>query len=583
MKLSTKIILPIILISALLILLAGCFGIPDDSPEYTPGTITGIIVAPCGNTTGESFSETSDSPEFWCYYCVEDWYLQAGVEVVLAYGEYEVATTTTDEFGVYTFTDVPPGKNYVITAYYPNNNIPLVKDVALELIEGGSFDAKNTDIVSTSLGLVVDFLTLDIGLSPEDISLDEVIADRPDFPNFPKFEILVIEVGKVLEECGNVDTDGNVQNALYAAAEEISGDAPGFTSEAEAEPEGGTTGGGTPDPDPDPDPDPCDGNVEPVITDVTLGGDYIFGPDPAQVQVKTLVVGETYDFCVYATDDDILSQELTYSLTIDNIDDTDPSFNVTIGTNSDGFICLSEKLSFELVGTYEVTVNVDDGCGDDTTWGPVMVVVEPTFTVTYNANDGTGAVPVDSTNYVEGANVTVLGQGSVVRDGYTFDGWNVAADGSGNSGTDYAAGVTFVMGTANVTLFAQWTCDPCDLSGWSATDVEVVKYQLGPGSSNPRLRASGTINHPDSDCLVEPIEINVILDVKNKGDNTKATFTGSLTLPDDGTFSILFVANNAGYNAAKTYELSIQLAGYDCTNYILVDSGTVIVVSPPVE
>ncbi len=239
MKLSTKIILPIIVISALLILLAGCFGIPaDESPGFTPGTITGIIVAPCGNTTGEPFSETSDSPEFWGYYCEEDWYLQADVEVVLTYGEDEVATTTTDEFGVYTFTDVPPGKNYVITAYYPDNNITLVKDVALELIEGGSFDAKNTDIVSTSLGLVVDFLIVDIGLTPDDISLDEVIADRPDFPNFPKFKILVIEVGKVLEDCGNVNTDGNVQAALYDAAEEISGDAPGFTEDT------GDTGGG---------------------------------------------------------------------------------------------------------------------------------------------------------------------------------------------------------------------------------------------------------------------------------------------------------------------------------------------------
>ena len=46
MKLSTKIILPIILISALLILLAGCFGVPsDESPGYTtPDTYTMTIV-----------------------------------------------------------------------------------------------------------------------------------------------------------------------------------------------------------------------------------------------------------------------------------------------------------------------------------------------------------------------------------------------------------------------------------------------------------------------------------------------------------------------------------------------------------
>jgi len=46
MKLSTKIILPLILISALLILLAGCFGIPtDESPEYTSDTYTMTTIA----------------------------------------------------------------------------------------------------------------------------------------------------------------------------------------------------------------------------------------------------------------------------------------------------------------------------------------------------------------------------------------------------------------------------------------------------------------------------------------------------------------------------------------------------------
>lgn len=52
MKLSTKIFLPIIVISALLILLTGCFGVPaDESPGYTPGTITGTIAAPCCSTS----------------------------------------------------------------------------------------------------------------------------------------------------------------------------------------------------------------------------------------------------------------------------------------------------------------------------------------------------------------------------------------------------------------------------------------------------------------------------------------------------------------------------------------------------
>ena len=57
MKLSFKNILPILLISTLLILFAGCAIIPDDQPGYTPGTITGIIAAPCCSTSAGVVSE----------------------------------------------------------------------------------------------------------------------------------------------------------------------------------------------------------------------------------------------------------------------------------------------------------------------------------------------------------------------------------------------------------------------------------------------------------------------------------------------------------------------------------------------
>ena len=173
MKLSFRTILPIILISALLILLTGCFGVtPDESPGYTPGTITGIIAAPCCDQNSVEAAEGDTTPpEYWCYFCRETWNLQKGIEVVLTYGEDEVATTTTNDKGEFTFTNVDPGKNYVITAYCPDfeDNRPLVKDVALEVIEGGSFNTKVTDLVSTSLGLVVDFLITYTELTPEDI------------------------------------------------------------------------------------------------------------------------------------------------------------------------------------------------------------------------------------------------------------------------------------------------------------------------------------------------------------------------------------------------------------------------------
>ncbi|MBN2352180.1 MAG: InlB B-repeat-containing protein [Spirochaetales bacterium] len=80
-----------------------------------------------------------------------------------------------------------------------------------------------------------------------------------------------------------------------------------------------------------------------------------------------------------------------------------------------------------------------------------------THTVTYDGNgsDG-GTVPTDAALYTAGATVTVAGAGTMTRTGYAFDGWNTAADGSG---TAYAAAATFAMGTADVTLYAQWIAD----------------------------------------------------------------------------------------------------------------------------
>ena len=85
----------------------------------------------------------------------------------------------------------------------------------------------------------------------------------------------------------------------------------------------------------------------------------------------------------------------------------------------------------------------------------------PTYTVTYNGNGNTGGTaPSDASSpYTAGSNVTVLGNtGSLVKTGYTFDGWNTADDGSG---TNYAVGATISSIAANTTLYAKWVEDSC--------------------------------------------------------------------------------------------------------------------------
>ena len=74
------------------------------------------------------------------------------------------------------------------------------------------------------------------------------------------------------------------------------------------------------------------------------------------------------------------------------------------------------------------------------------------YTVTYDANGGTGA-PVDSNNpYHVGNTVTVMG-GVPTGAGYTFAGWQYG-------GQTYWANYTLTMPAGNITLTAQWTANP---------------------------------------------------------------------------------------------------------------------------
>ena len=76
----------------------------------------------------------------------------------------------------------------------------------------------------------------------------------------------------------------------------------------------------------------------------------------------------------------------------------------------------------------------------------------PTYTVTYDANGGSGTMTDKNSPYADGAAATVLTNG-FTRSRYTFTGWNMKADGSG---TPYKAGEQITMNN-NVILYAQWT------------------------------------------------------------------------------------------------------------------------------
>ena len=77
----------------------------------------------------------------------------------------------------------------------------------------------------------------------------------------------------------------------------------------------------------------------------------------------------------------------------------------------------------------------------------------PVYTVTYRGNGNTAGTAPDSVSNEEDAEITVAGQGTLVKKGYSFTGWNTAADGSGK---EYESNATYTIGDEDDTLYAQW-------------------------------------------------------------------------------------------------------------------------------
>jgi uncharacterized protein (TIGR02145 family)/uncharacterized repeat protein (TIGR02543 family) len=77
----------------------------------------------------------------------------------------------------------------------------------------------------------------------------------------------------------------------------------------------------------------------------------------------------------------------------------------------------------------------------------------PVYTVTYNANGGTGTAPSDTSHYEAGDSAIVLDGSGLTKTNYAFKYWTTAANGSGKT---YSTGSKVGITNSNVTLYAQW-------------------------------------------------------------------------------------------------------------------------------
>jgi len=106
----------------------------------------------------------------------------------------------------------------------------------------------------------------------------------------------------------------------------------------------------------------------------------------------------------------------------------------------------------------------------------------PLYKVTYSKGSGaTGSAPVDGTNpHPSGTYATVLSNGTLSKNGFTFVGWNTLSSGAG---TSYAVGSSLPV-TASTTLYPVWTSTFYSLVG--------VSPMLFAGTSLTILVSAGT-------------------------------------------------------------------------------------------
>lgn len=146
------------------------------------------------------------------------------------------------------------------------------------------------------------------------------------------------------------------------------------------------------------------------------------------------------------------------------------------GLSSDGLTVTLFTTPLATNQPYALTLtNVTDLAGNPVAAGTQTTVTYfatiPTYSVTYQGNGHTGgSAPTDPNQYPDGATVTVYGNSnSLVKTSYDFGGWTNAG------GTAYTPGGSFVMGAANVVLFAKW------LSNSTPTLIAYEGFDITPG------------------------------------------------------------------------------------------------------
>lgn len=184
------------------------------------------------------------------------------------------------------------------------------------------------------------------------------------------------------------------------------------------------------------------------------------------------------------------------------------------------------------------------------------------FTVTFDANGGSG--PMSSQTSAAAANLT---DNAFVRAGYTFSGWNTAANGSG---TAYGNQESFPF-TADTTLFAQWLPLPGPVTFTGSTFGTVQTNTVATTSVTVTNTGLGPLT-PTAIAVTSPV-------ARNSAD--PGTCATSTPIAAGGTCTVNLVWSPAAVGSLAGVTLTVAYdGGVDASNSIAV-AGTAVA-APPV-
>ena len=175
-------------------------------------------------------------------------------------------------------------------------------------------------------------------------------------------------------------------------------------------------------------------------------------------------------------DGDVVMGNLCTTITLDPNGGTLPEYSLVAGAA----LPIPTKTGYTFAGWYEK----EDLSGDPVTEIPSYAVGDKqywakwtanTYTVTFEANGGTGSMDDQTFTYGEEKALT---ENTFTRTGYTFAGWNTQADGNG---TSYADGEELSL-TDNLTLYALWTINTYKITAQVANGCEGMGEVIGGGT-----------------------------------------------------------------------------------------------------